>query len=678
MHGGNGAADMGTKVELNISEYIKYRPDIEGMRAIAVISVLLFHMGLTAVPGGFVGVDVFFVISGFLITQDIHNRVSTGRFDILEFYLRRVRRIFPSLFVVLFFSTIAAAIILLPTELEKYGKSVIGASLSFANIVFYKADNYFGAASEETPLLHTWSLGVEEQFYLFWPLVIIVSAKVFGRLGVKLILVAIVVGSLTLSQVLLASDPTFSFYMLPARAWELALGGFLGLCGTFGFRLPKLAGAAFTLLGILLIGYAIFVFSRSTPFPGFYALVPCAGAALIIYGGQIDNPASRLICNSTMRYVGRISYPLYLVHWPIIVFSALASPAEVSLVMKLFQIVAMFIAADVLYRFVEPMFRKVPATRFKIRFWAPAAAVPTAVAIMVGLLMLASHGWPSRRPMPIWVTEARSEYINFQKNPCLMRGATLATSSNCEIGDPERKPTLVLWGDSQATQLIPAFRRVAEAGGYSALIVTKAGCAPIHNVTMLPSSEMRSTCKKFNEAALARIEAIPHLKAVILSGAWKTYVSGQAFLTDGSSPRSVANSRSILRARVASLSGRLDAKGAKLIVMGIAPTGANRAFSCASRAAYRGIDPAPCSDGIYQDAVQNEKILFDALGSDKAAAFVSYLPAICSNGTHCGVTYGDKYNLLDNNHISVRAATALAPRIAEKIDSHPDARSKTN
>ena len=190
-----------SEADFNKSKYIGFRSDIDGMRAIAVLSVVLFHMGFKGTPGGYVGVDVFFVLSGFLITQDVINRIDAKNFSIFEFYLRRIRRIFPALFAVLLFSTVAAYFILIPTEFVRYGKSLIGAATSLSNIVFYRWDGYFGAASEETPLLHTWSLGVEEQFYVFWPIILFAASWFLGRKGVLFVLLIIAGASLIFSQV---------------------------------------------------------------------------------------------------------------------------------------------------------------------------------------------------------------------------------------------------------------------------------------------------------------------------------------------------------------------------------------------------------------------------------------------------------------------------------------------
>ncbi|MHC0052528.1 acyltransferase family protein [Actibacterium sp. D379-3] len=388
---------MNFPVPSNASRFIEFRPDIDGMRAIAVLSVVVFHMGFSVFSGGYVGVDVFFVISGYLITQDIVNRIAQGRFSLVEFYMRRVRRIFPALFVVLSVSVVAALLILLPSELTRFAKSLIGASMSVSNIVFYRRDSYFGVTSEESPLLHTWSLGVEEQFYLLWPILLILVIRSIGSRYLLPVMAAVILISLVASQALLDTNPTFSFYMLPTRAWELAIGGVLSALVNAKPWLNRYFAGAIVGMGLGALSYSVFFYTSLTRFPGLSALVPCLGAVAIIYGGQFENPISSIIASRPMTFIGRLSYPLYLVHWPIIVFWELASPREIGLATQILQIVLMFLAAYLILIFVEPPFRRRSATKSKLIFWGTVALVPV---IATGFLAVAliKTGGPTSAP----------------------------------------------------------------------------------------------------------------------------------------------------------------------------------------------------------------------------------------------------------------------------------------
>ncbi|WP_083910093.1 acyltransferase family protein [Sphingomonas sp. LH128] len=546
---------------------------------------------------------------------------------------------------------------------ESDTKSALSASISLSNIYFFKKNDYFSPSAEEIPLLHTWSLGVEEQFYIFWPMVIVLSLKFFGRHGVKAVLSAVIIISIICSELLLKSNPSFSFYMLPARAWELAIGGLLGLSGNLGLQIKKSVAGVLVSAGILIVGYSIFFFEKTTPFPGLHALIPCIGAALIIFGGQFENLVSSFLCNVVMKYIGRISYPLYLVHWPIIVFWGLASTTEVSMAVKLVQIAVMFGAAHVLYAGVEPIFRRIPATRARMKVWAPMAMAPVIAMGLVCASMLFTNGLQGRHPMPAWVSQAAAESSSFQRDPCLMRGAEFSTSAQCVIGDPTRQPTLVLWGDSHATQLIPAFREIADANGYAGLIITKAGCAPIPDTTMLPNSEMRRDCRQFNSEAIERVAAIPKLKGLIVAGNWRTYLSGGGLLTDGDEVASPDGTQRIMADRFSRMREQLPPGGYKLILMGIAPTGENKAFSCASRAAYRNMDFRNCSSDLYSDTLFYQKDLEGLVGKNSKIDLVDYLPVMCPDQKYCAVYNGRNANFLDDSHISAHAAKSVVSTI---------------
>ena len=310
---------------------LHYRADIDGLRAVAVIPVVLFHAGVPGFGGGFVGVDIFFVISGFLITSIIASEIDTGRFSIARFYQRRIRRIFPALIVVMAFSILAGFLLLTPGDLLTLGESVIATSLFVSNIFFWQHASYFAAPLHENPLLHTWSLSIEEQFYLFYPLFLYVISRLW-RPGRNILVLLGCLASFGLCAVLVYYKQSAAFYLGPTRAWELLVGGLIALGAIPRARSPLTANGT-AVAGLVLIGLSVFFYSATTRFPGLTALPPVLGAALIIWGGQHQNTiVHRLLSTDPFTLVGKASYSLYLWHFPLFAFSSYVKVKELGAV----------------------------------------------------------------------------------------------------------------------------------------------------------------------------------------------------------------------------------------------------------------------------------------------------------------------------------------------------------
>jgi peptidoglycan/LPS O-acetylase OafA/YrhL len=337
-----------------------FRPDIEGLRGLAVLAVLLFHANLFGLSGGFVGVDVFFVISGFLITGLlVRERERTGRIGLLHFYARRARRLLPAAIVVLVVTLIAAMNVVAPLDRPAVGLDGAAAALSIANIRFALAEgDYFAVVTAPSPFLHFWSLAVEEQFYLVWPALILAVARgtrAVRRIGVALL--AIVAVSLAANVFVTDVAPNWAFYSLPTRAWELGLGGLLALSGPVLARLPGQIVGLVGWVGLAYIAASIAVFDSTLPFPGWAATLPALGAAAVIAGGSRKLGPGRLLAVAPLRFVGRISYSLYLVHWPILVLAPLALSLEPTFEVSLALVGASFLAAIASWALIETPFR---------------------------------------------------------------------------------------------------------------------------------------------------------------------------------------------------------------------------------------------------------------------------------------------------------------------------------
>jgi len=388
---------------------IKYRPDIDGLRAVAVLSVLAFHVGGFRMPGGFVGVDVFFVISGYLISAIVFSEIAAAKFSVFNFYERRIRRIFPALFCMLIVFSVVGSFYLLPTEFVDYGKSLLAATTSVSNFYFWQHSGYFDAPTSN-PLLHTWSLAVEEQFYILFPIFLVIVRRFFPtrlRLGVVVLFFL----SLAASAVTVAYNPSTAFYMPYTRAWELLLGTMLSL-GIF----PRLHNAVLrniaTLAGIGMIFFSIFIYTRETLFPGLTALVPCVGSMLIIGAGEFGPSfVSRVLAWRPVVFVGLISYSLYLWHWPIIVLHAAGLSINVNDFLPhnwaarlpafrfdmIIEVVASFVLGTLSWRFVERPFRSRPLRIARTPLFALSAATMAAL-IAYSATVISSHGFTGRFP----------------------------------------------------------------------------------------------------------------------------------------------------------------------------------------------------------------------------------------------------------------------------------------
>ena len=497
-----------------------YRPDIDGLRAVAVLTVFAFHAGIAKVPGGFVGVDVFFVISGYLISSIIMRDLAAGRFSLARFYERRVRRILPALYFVLAACTVVGWWLLLPSRMEHFGVSMLAAALSVSNILFWSQSSYFDDALKTAPLLHTWSLGVEEQFYVVWPLLLMGLTRLGGKLAWAI--GAVVVASLALAVHGVVATPSAAFFLLHTRAWELALGGLLACPGV---RLPpgrpfrEVAAAA----GLALILVPCFAYTAATPFPGWAAVPPCVGAACIILAGR-DGGASltgRLLALSPVVLVGKVSYSLYLWHWPLIVLKAVLgfSFSTIGTIDKLAVIGLGLVLAWLTWWFIEQPFRdgRVLATRRAAFGFALGGA---ALAGVAGGLIALSSGVPGRFSPAVVATAAflAPPAATGTANPCFIDlggAAAPLDPAACLRLDPVR-PNVLLFGDSHANHLTGALQ--AALPDIHFLVATGSGCRPMIDGGTPPTA---LRCAEMKAALFDTFLPNTRLDGVILAAAWK-------------------------------------------------------------------------------------------------------------------------------------------------------------
>ena len=443
----------------NLHSHLSYRPDIDGLRAIAVLMVMGDHFH-THLAGGYVGVDIFFVISGYLISANILKEMTQGTFSIAAFYERRIRRIFPALIVMFLGVSAMASYYLFPSEILDFARSMISALLSVSNLWFWHQSGYFDAPSASKPLLHTWSLGVEEQFYIFFPIFLLLVRKSFPQRLKAAILVATAI-SFGLAVYYVHRNASTAFFFSPLRAWELLIGTIVSQKYFPSLRSVWTRNLA-TASGLLMILIPGFVYTSSTTFPGMAAIPPCLGAALIIAGGETGTSVvGRLLSLRPVVFVGLISYSVYLWHWPVAVFQQVCGMMvpwqEHDHRLKILLFAVSLLLGYLSWRFVETPFRKGkhrPST--SLSYALNGAGVALLAAIALGLIW--SRGAPQRFPIAALQVAAHlddQKTVAFRAGVCFMDSTDDFANydrSTC-LPPPDGRPRLLLMGDSHAAQL---------------------------------------------------------------------------------------------------------------------------------------------------------------------------------------------------------------------------------
>ncbi|MBX3503969.1 MAG: acyltransferase [Parvibaculum sp.] len=508
----------------------KYRADIDGLRALAVVPVVLFHAGIPGFTGGYVGVDVFFVISGYLITSILVAEIEKGSFSIAKFYERRIRRLLPALFTVIAASSIAAFFFLLPDEMKAFGRSVVATILFASNFLFWKEAGYFDSEAESKPLLHTWSLAVEEQFYIVFPIALLLCY----RLAPRLVPWAIGLAGL-LSFVLAVAGQTLwpegNFYLAPPRAWELMLGAILALNIVPSVR-HELARSALALSGIIAICLSIFLYDNQTPFPGPSALLPTVGAALIIYAGLAgQSSVGSWLAFRPLVFIGLVSYSFYLWHWPVLVYARMYAIRDLTLIESTAAIVASFVLAVLSWRHIERPFRERTALRNRRHLFATTFAGMAAI-MGAGILVVTANGLPWRMPEAAHnALLAATETEGQQRYRCATEPLLESyIYGPCPIGaDNGEPPAVLIWGDSHAMALQTLYDNLLRKEGESGVMVAVRGCSPVFDLERVGYD---IPCSRLIEKLEGYIERTG-IQKVVLVGAWREIFSSNNTTFEG-------------------------------------------------------------------------------------------------------------------------------------------------
>jgi peptidoglycan/LPS O-acetylase OafA/YrhL len=632
---GGGLTSMPPAIDA--TAHAKYRPDIDGLRAVAVLPVLFYHLGISLMPGGFVGVDVFFVISGYLITSLISAEIHQGTYSITNFYVRRARRIFPALFFMCAVTALFVLLFCLPSDARRFSSALAAATLFGSNIYFYLTADYFAAAAETQPLLHTWSLAVEEQFYIFFPLILLVVRRYFGRQE-RLIMVALALLSLGISIWLVRTDQPGAFYLLHSRAWELLLGGLLAL-GVFPAIRSRLLAGALGLIGLALIAGSVLLYRENMAFPGLAALAPCIGAALLIHTGKDASLlTARALSLWPVRFVGLISYSLYLWHWPVAVISryvAFWNGWDPDLKLHKLAVLALSFAAAILsWHFVERPFRQQP---YRL---GSAAILSASAATMAFLVVAAGVAYPlSQR---FWQMPQSAERVlatldyrpTNAKRSCFLGPKTndfrYFNRAGC-LGMSDTKKNWLLIGDSQAADLWAGLSGVNPE--INLMQGTASGCKPLLDL----KGERR--CTDLMRFLFADFIPKHRFDVILLSARW-----GSGNIAD---VRKTANALKPYAERVVVVGPHVEYK---------------LDLPWLLAASMLKNDPSVVDRARFAKQKQTDALFAEQLRRD-GTGYVSLYAALCPDGK-CQVT--DEQGLplaFDYGHLTASGSTVVAQRI---------------
>ncbi|WP_306734772.1 acyltransferase family protein [Marimonas arenosa] len=644
---------------------------MDGLRMIAVLGVVLYHFGVPGLPGGFTGVDVFFVISGFLIGGILwRNLEETGSISLARFYTRRVKRLAPAFFAMAAASALVAWVVLLPFEFREFGKELIAATTYLSNVLFWRGEGYFDIGAENKVLLHTWSLAVEEQFYIVLPVLMLALAR-WRRLLVAL-LVVLFVGSLTANIALSPTDQTTTFYLFPFRAWELLAGVLLAVAGhSRGFSYVLRPGLSYAGLALVLAGLTLVA---PQGFPGWQALFPVLGTTLLIANGKDDNRVNRALAAPLPVFIGKISYSLYLWHWPVLVLSrywrdGYAGPLEAALWLAL-----AFALAILSWALIETPFRRThPRSGWRV---LAALAAPSAAALGIGALAYVKDGLPARFAPETRAYIAASADFNQDWSRCHTPAQSpFKNVELCPIG-PEGLPEVIVWGDSHLRAIKEVLEQAAFDTDTPALIIWHAGCPPVFGI-----SKQESYATPAEDAACAAgtaeirrsLASLAQARTLLLVARWAYYADGAGSGRDAHNTIRLAGlggstNREVLSRALAETLPELRRHFPRLFLLRQPPEIPDYdSRETARRLAYGRVlpteTPTDVSRTVAETRAAGAEALFAPYLAEGSLRLIDPWPVLCT-AEKCSARHGDAIWYFDNNHLTNTAARAFAGLIS--------------
>ena len=628
---------------------MQYRRELDGLRALAVVPVILFHAGIPLFKGGYVGVDVFFVISGYLIASIISQDLENGNFKFLAFYERRIRRILPVLLLVCLVSIPFAWFILSPSNLKEFSESLVSISILSPNILFSLQTDYFGSGAEMQPLLNTWSLGVEEQFYLVFPLLFWLLWRC-PRLNTTVILGLLSIASFALMKIMLLYYPNVAFYSFPTRAWELMLGVLAALLlkGRQLTRVSRLWASIAASIGLLLIVLSFFWLDKNTAYPGYSKLMPASGAFLIVLFGSHDSVVKRLLSCQLLVSIGLISYSAYLWHHPIFAFARhyALGPLGVEVIVLL---LGLTLALSYLtWHLIEKPFRRpVTVSRWCLYVYVCSGLATIAIFGSIGHF---SGGYPGRVINGVAMEEVRSDLaINFG----LSEGCEgINVSGECSFG---LNPSAVLWGDSYAMHMADALKSSGTELSFSQYAFSS--CSPIVGLSIVGGSYSRywaDNCLNFNQRVFDLILGDDRIDLVIISSMFNF---SEYDLFDGQ--RRLTYSKAIAVANLTNTLTALESAGKKVVIVSPTPSPGRDVGRCLARAKITRQPLMQC-DFDVEELSANYQEAMSLLGDISKEGFkVFELKDLICSAEHCSAAMEGVFIFRDKGHLSKQGSAFL-------------------
>jgi peptidoglycan/LPS O-acetylase OafA/YrhL len=622
----------------------KYRPDIDGLRAIAVLSVVIYHAFPNALKAGFMGVDIFFVISGYLISSIIFENLDRGSFSFGQFYGRRIKRIFPALTLVLLSCLVFGWFGLLGDEFKQLGKHMAAGAGFVSNFFLWQESGYFNNAAETKPLLHLWSLAIEEQFYIAWPLIVWVTWK---RKALFLtVFIGLIVASLAYNVHHVRLDPTATFFSPATRIWELLAGVLLAYVRVrpTAWQPTQRQLQIASSLGVALLAIGFYRIDRSRPYPGTWALLPILGSFCLIFAGPTAWFNRFVLSNRVLVWVGLISFPLYLWHWPILSLMRIVESGAPEPYFRNIALVLSVLLAWMTYYFVEKPIRSDGKSRLKI------AVLSTLIAALgiAGFVIFQNNGVPTR-------AAAQINGVNTWDNltfatPCKFITAGPNHDDWCNIGNaPSKPPTTVLIGDSVGNNFAPMLQSYSEQAGNTSFVFRQFGRGYCHGFAEIGYEN----CQELVKETHAYIEKTPSIDTVILAANWPLYFNG--FERIGSTPVSAQQFKAAFEKNVAYYQGL----GKRVIVFLAPPVGANPR-ACLTRP-IRLSEKSNCNLAL-PEAKHNDgqyRAYFLAYLKSKNIETFDPFKHMCDT-TSCKVTDGTLIYYVDHEHFSIFGGQFLA------------------
>lgn len=564
---------------------ISHRKDIDGLRSVAVLPVLFFHANIWPFSSGYVGVDIFFVISGYLISGLILREAENETFSIIDFYDRRARRILPALFVVLSIVTLIAIVTFMPSELVLFGKSLLSSVLFVSNIYYwYSFTDYFNPGSSSNPLLHVWSLSVEEQFYVFWPLLLVIAIRARLRPYLATIIVALAAISLSMAYFTYARAPMMAFFFLHTRAWELLAGAFLASLKRTRNTPNHMLGA----FGFALVCFGLISPSTGDPFPSWNAIAATAGTALILFCGEGgSSPINSMLSMRGLAFIGRISYSLYLWHWPLLALPSIVLNRDLTLTERLMSLAFAGLFATLSYYFIEQPIRKRKSNIWKMPASLPIATTATLIFCALSGIIIFSDGLASRLPAAARTLVSDADLSDppdaFRK--CLTTDdiAPDFRGRSCIFGPTKAAQESVIWGDSFSAALAPGLVGFASEQGMALRVVSKAGCLPLPGILVRGHNGLPDIdCMQRNDLILHEILSDHRIKMVILHALWQHVAQHPMVDLNGAElPTQVAQGK--FAASLSHLVKTLTERGIAVLIIGRVPSFSVAPLHCIGR-----------------------------------------------------------------------------------------------